>query len=634
MPYPVSRPAKVEEGGSAVTTRLAARAEDAWQSFVTAGMDVDPASPAMRRLRFQHLFAVITVLALTVFGLANLLSAHPSANPRNGAIELAFAALGALVLVYLRLTGRQERAQSLSLLVTMAVMSFLLFDGGIEKTGFLWWFCLPAGAFFLKGRRRGWLWIAASLAVFLVAMAATALGWWPMPYSFVVLRQFFAAYLVVSLLTWVYEAVRDEAEQRIAEGVLALREANERLAQEVRGHVHTQALLESARAEAERANRAKSEFLSRMSHELRTPMNSILGFAQVLESDPEEPLSASQRESVGHILRSGRHLLDLINEVLDLARIESGRMLLSLQPVALAPLVGEVLAALGPQAEPRGIRLQDAVSPRPLPPVIADPGRLKQVLLNLVSNAIKYNRPEGLVTVDATLAASGRVRLSVADTGPGIPPERQTAVFEPFQRLDAEGGPVEGTGIGLTIVRQLVLLMGGTVGLDSMPGVGSSFWVDLPAADTDSSPQEAPSGQSLPLARTEARRGLVLYIEDDLANLALVRHVLSRRPGLELLHASRGCEGLELARAHRPDVLLLDLHLPDMTGMEVLAALREEPSLAELPVVVVSASAMPADVERVQAMGIAHYLTKPLDTRAFLEVVGALLDNRQREEGP
>ncbi|MGV8042295.1 MAG: hybrid sensor histidine kinase/response regulator [Thermoanaerobaculaceae bacterium] len=617
-----------------MTEGVAAKVREAWQSFVTAGMEVDPASPAMRRLRFQHLFALITVVALSTFGLMNLLSDHPAASRRNGLVELAFAGLGALVLVYLRLTHRQERAQSLSLLVTVTMMSFLLFDGGMEGTGHLWWFCLPAGAFYLKGRRQGWLWVGASMGIFLVAMAAAAFEWWPMPYSFVVLRQFFAAYLVVSLLTWVYEAVRDEAEQRIERGALALRRANERLAEEVRGHVHTQALLEAARAEAERANRAKSDFLSRMSHELRTPMNSILGFAQLLESDPDEPLSPSQRQSIGHVLGSGRHLLDLINEVLDLARIESGRMMLSLQPVALAPLVEDVFTVLRLQAESRGIRMQDKVSSRHLPQVVADPGRLKQVLLNLVSNAIKYNRDEGLITVDATPATPDRVRLSVADTGPGIPAERHAAVFEPFQRLDAEAGPVEGTGIGLTIVKQLALLMGGEVGLDSTPGLGSCFWVELPAA-TEGDPQAPPiSGEAPQVPQPVPRRGLVLYIEDDLSGLALVRHVLARRPGLDLLHASHGREGLELARAHRPDLVLLDLHLPDMTGIDVLAALREVPRLADVPVVVVSASAMPSDVEQVQAMGIARYLTKPLDIRVFLEVIGALLDNRLQGETP
>lgn len=633
MPYPVRRTATVEEGGSAVTGGYATRVRRAWQSFVTAGMDVGPASAAMRRLRFQHLFALITVVALSVFGLMNLLSDQPAASRRNGLVELAFAGLGALVLVYLRLTHRQERAQSLSLLVTVAMMSFLLFDGGMEGTGYLWWFCLPAGAFYLKGRRQGWVWVGASMGIFLVAMAAAAFGWWPMPYSFVVLRQLFAAYLVVSLLTWVYEAVRDEAEQRIEHGALALRRANERLAEEVRGHVHTQALLEAARAEAERANRAKSDFLSRMSHELRTPMNSILGFAQLLESDPDEPLSPSQRQSIGHVLGGGRHLLDLINEVLDLARIESGRMALSLQPVALAPLVEDVCTVLRLQAESRGIRLQDKASSRRLPRVVADPGRLKQILLNLVSNAIKYNRDEGLITVDSALAAPDRVRLSVADTGPGIPAERHAAVFEPFQRLDAEGGPVEGTGIGLTIVKQLALLMGGEVGLDSTPGLGSCFWVELPAAEGEAGSVPA-SGEIMPVPQPEPRRGLVLYIEDDLSGLALVRHVLARRPGLDLLHASHGREGLELARAHRPDLVLLDLHLPDMTGIEVLAALREAPRLAGVPVVVVSASAMPADVEQVRGMGIARYLTKPLDIRVFLEVIGALLDNRPQGEQP
>ncbi|MCU0293602.1 MAG: ATP-binding protein [Thermoanaerobaculaceae bacterium] len=601
----------------------------AWQSFVTAGMDIDPAGPAMRRLKFQHIFACITVAALVAFGLVNLLSGHPAASPRNGLVEIGFAVLGVAALVYLRITQNLDLSQTLSLLVTVAVLTYLLFDGGMEGTGFMWWFCLPAGAFYLKGRRRGWWWVGASLCIFAVAMVAAAFDLWPMPYSSVVLRQFIAAYLVVTLLTWVYEAVRDDFEARIERTAGALRRANQRLSEEVLGHECTQVALEEARAEAERANRAKSEFLSRMSHELRTPMNSILGFAQLLDSDPEQPLSTSQRESVGHVLQGGQHLLGLINEVLDLARIESGRMVLSLQPVAVAGVVEDALTALRPLAQARRIRLQDQTRAPRLPDVTADPGRLKQVLLNLLSNAIKYNRDDGSVTVEAGLAGERRIRIWVADTGSGIPLEKQGAVFEPFQRLGAEGGPVEGTGIGLTIVRQLVLLMGGEVGFESAPGRGSRFWVELPVADMPSGPALAVDREATASSCPAGRRGVVLYVEDDLSSLALVRHVLARRPGFELLHTAQGAQGIELALSRTPDLILLDLHLPDMTGIELLETLRRSETSRSIPVVVVSASAMPSDVERVQSMGIARYLTKPLDIRAFLETIDAFLDRRE-----
>jgi signal transduction histidine kinase/CheY-like chemotaxis protein len=615
------------DGSTKVSAR--ARVGRAWQSFVTAGMDVDPASPAMRRLKFQHLFVFITVAVLVAFGLVNLLSDHPAASPRNGLVELGFAVLGATALVYLRITQSLDRSQTLSLLVTMAVLTFLLFDGGMEGTGFVWWFSLPAGAFYLKGRRRGWWWVGTSLGIFAAAMVAAAFDLWPMPYTSVTLRQFIAAYVVVALLTWVYEAVRDDFEAGIERTAEALRRANQRLSEEVLGHECTQAALEEARVEAERANRAKSEFLSRMSHELRTPMNSILGFAQLLDSDPEQPLSTSQRESVGHVLQGGQHLLGLINEVLDLARIESGRMVLSLQPVAVAGVVEDALTAVRPLAQARRIRLQDQSQTPRLPDVTADPGRLKQVLLNLLSNAIKYNQDEGLVAVETAVTGHARVRVTITDTGSGIPLDKQASVFEPFQRLGAEGGPVEGTGIGLTIVRQLVLLMGGEVGFESSPGQGSRFWVELPVAD-------APSGPSLAVDREASvsfdpadRRGVVLYVEDDLSSLTLVRHVLARRPGFEVLHTTLGAEGLELAFSRRPDLILLDLHLPDMTGIELLEALRRAEATRSIPVVVVSASAMPSDVERVQTMGTARYLTKPLDIRVFLETMDSILDHRE-----
>ena len=390
--------------------------------------------------------------------------------------------------------------------------------------------------------------------------------------------------------------------------------------------------LVAARTDAEQANHAKSEFLSRMSHELRTPMNSILGFAQLMESDEREPLAATHRESLHHILKGGRHLLGLINEVLDLARIESGRMMLSTEPVLVAPMVSETVSMIQPLAKARRIRITNGVPATPAYRVLADPNRVRQVLLNLLSNAVKYNREEGLVTVEVAERPDGWLRLSVTDTGPGIPLDQQALVFEPFHRLGADRMPVEGSGIGLTISRKLMEAMGGSLGLTSTPGLGSCFFIELPmspeanqarSSSIPDSPVPAPSGTG--------KEQTVLYIEDDLANLALIQHIMVRRPGIRLLFAPQGDLGLELARVHRPDLILLDIHLPDMKGHEVCRRLKEDPATRSIPVLIVSASAMPDEIDSMMQVGAASYMTKPLDISLFLKTIDSFL-NRLPEE--
>jgi PAS domain S-box-containing protein len=384
--------------------------------------------------------------------------------------------------------------------------------------------------------------------------------------------------------------------------------------------------LVAARQEAEKANHAKSEFLSRMSHELRTPMNSILGFAQLLESDEREPLSPSQRESLQHILKGGRHLLGLINEVLDLARIESGRLALAVGSVPVAPMVSETVSMIQPLAKARRIHIRNAVPVTATYCIQADAKRIRQILLNLLSNAVKYNREEGLITVEASERPGGRLRLSVTDTGQGIPPDQQALVFEPFHRLEADRMFVEGSGIGLTISRKITEAMGGSMGLTSTPGLGSCFFIDMPLC--------AETGQALPPAAAESpaaafsARGethTILYIEDDPANLALIQHILVRRPGIELLFAPQGALGLELARAHRPRLILLDVHLPDIMGHEVLGKLKQDPATRDIPVLIVSASAMPSVIESMIQAGAESYLVKPLDIPLFLKTIDDIL---------
>jgi PAS domain S-box-containing protein len=375
-----------------------------------------------------------------------------------------------------------------------------------------------------------------------------------------------------------------------------------------------------AKEEAERANRAKSEFLSRMSHELRTPLNAILGFAQLLEMESSSP---GQRESIEHILKGGRHLLDLINEVLDIARIEEGRLAISLEPVSVNEVVQESLDLVAPLAATQDVRLAGGAAGLPNRFVLADRQRLKQVLLNLLSNAVKYNRKGGLVSLSFEETPEGRLRIKVHDTGPGIAPEKLERVFTPFERLGAEQTGIEGTGLGLAFSKRLSEVMGGTLGLESAVGRGSTFWIELPQTDNPVD-QVAQVGAPPPaVADPDASRNarVVLYIEDNLPNLDLIRRLIAHRPEVRVLPAMQGRLGLDLAREHQPALILLDLHLPDITGHEVLHRLRADPETRHIPVVVISADATPGQVDRLLAAGAQAYLTKPLDVKILLAVL-------------
>jgi signal transduction histidine kinase/DNA-binding NarL/FixJ family response regulator len=373
-----------------------------------------------------------------------------------------------------------------------------------------------------------------------------------------------------------------------------------------------------AQRAAEAANQAKSDFLSRMSHELRTPLNAVIGFAQLLEMDD---LTVTQRDSVHQIVRGGEHLLDLINEVLDIARIETGRLRLSLEPVRLDDVVHEVVDLVRPLAVARGIAIPYKVPQTCGCHVYGDRQRLKQVLLNLIGNAVKYNRDHGRVDVDCEPVSDGRVRVRVADTGPGIAPEKLEMVFTPFERLDAETTGIEGTGLGLALARGLVDAMGGELGVESTVGVGSTFWVDL--ALTSAPVELAEAADSPPAPPEPARVSTVLYIEDNLSNVRLVERILAHRPHIRPIVAMQGQMGIELAQRHHPDLVLLDLNLPDMDGEEVLARLKAEPGCSDIPVVVVSADATARQIARLRASGASDYLTKPLDVARFLQVLDA-----------
>ncbi len=391
--------------------------------------------------------------------------------------------------------------------------------------------------------------------------------------------------------------------------VVVSRDVTDELEIEAEMHVAVEA--------AEQASKAKSDFLSRMSHELRTPLNSVLGFSQLLEMDD---LPDNHGEAVGHIMRAGRHLLNLIDEVLDIARIESGNLELLLEPVAIRGVLGDAIDLAGPIAERGDITV---VTDFELCPdtfyVLADRQRLLQVMLNLLSNAVKYNRTGGRVGVGVEAVSPSLVRITVTDTGNGIKTQDIDRVFEPFDRLGAETTGVEGTGVGLTLSKYLVERMGGTIAVFSKVGEGTTFTVDLATAAAPEAPVRGP--ETAPDALPSVATMRVLHIEDNLANLELVEQVLTRSGFVELLAAMSGSLGIELAREHRPHLILLDLHLPDMSGTDLLDALRADPRTAEIPVVVVTADATPSQIQRLRDSGVAAYLTKPIDIRELLRVV-------------
>ena len=380
-----------------------------------------------------------------------------------------------------------------------------------------------------------------------------------------------------------------------------------------------------AMAAAEKANRAKTDFLSAMSHELRTPLNAILGFAQLMGTGTPPP-TPSQMRNLEQILKAGWYLLELINEILDLALIESGKVTLSREAVSLAEVMLECRAMIEPQAQKRGIGM---TFPRfDIPHFVkADRTRVKQVLINLLFNAVKYNKPGGAVAVDCTLSPPDSIRISVRDTGAGLAPEQLAQLFQPFNRLGREAGAEEGTGIGLVVTKQLVELMGGAIGVDSTVGVGSVFWIDL---SLTSAPQlGVREAKQAALARPQMAGDTplrtLLYVEDNPANLELVEQLVARRPDLRLLGAADGSLGIEFARAYQPEVILMDINLPGISGLDAMAILRADPSTAHIPIIALSANAVPHDIAKALDAGFFNYLTKPIKVNQFMDALDAAL---------
>jgi PAS domain S-box-containing protein len=410
-------------------------------------------------------------------------------------------------------------------------------------------------------------------------------------------------------LQGVFAAARDVTERRRLDQ--ALQETN--------------VALEGAKSLAEKANLAKSDFLSSMSHELRSPLNAILGFAQLMESGSPAPAPA-QKESIDQILQAGWYLLELINEILDLALIESGRLSLSLEPMSLDEVLNDCHAMIEPQAQMGGIRVIFPQLPCPWY-ISADRIRVKQVFINLLSNAIKYNRVRGRVEVCCTAVHGGRTRISFHDTGEGLSADKLSQLFQPFNRLGQEAGVEEGTGIGLVVSKRLVELMGGEIGADSTVGVGSVFWIEL---DSSLAPRVADAATEFPampapMLQASAAVRTLLCVEDSPANLMLIEKLLARRPDLRLLTARDGNSGIEIARTARPDVILMDINLPGISGIQAMAILALYPETAHIPVVALSANAMPRDIEKGLEAGFFRYLTKPLKVTEFMDTLDLAL---------
>jgi signal transduction histidine kinase/AmiR/NasT family two-component response regulator len=395
----------------------------------------------------------------------------------------------------------------------------------------------------------------------------------------------------------------------------------------------TNAKLEIAKSAAEKANLAKSDFLSSMSHELRSPLNAILGFAQLMESATPGP-TASQTKSIAQILQAGWYLLKLINEVLDLAVIESGKVSLSKEAVSLAELLSECQSMMEPEAQQRGIRMTFPQFDTPVF-VNADRTRLKQIVINLVSNAIKYNQEQGTVVMDCTVSVPGRVRFSVRDTGVGLSPEKLAQLFNPFNRLGQEAGSVAGTGIGLVVSKRLVELMDGVIGVESTVGVGSVFWCEMPSAEAPLVAVEDSQAETLiqPETLADAARRTLLYVEDNPANMQLVEELIGRFPDLKLITAVNGTLGIKLARATQPEVILMDINLPGISGIKALKILREDPATAHIPVIALSANAMPRDIAKGLEAGFFRYLTKPIKIKELMETLNVALEFAEETAG-
>jgi PAS domain S-box-containing protein len=424
-------------------------------------------------------------------------------------------------------------------------------------------------------------------------------------------------------------ALRDEQEEIIGYLFIGTDNTARKQIEEALEQKHIE--LEEARAVAEKANKAKSEFLSQMSHELRTPLNAVLGFAQLMETATPLP-SPTQKLSIDQILKGGWYLLKLIDEILDLALIESGKLSMEQETIDLSEALRDYQMIIMPMAETHKITVRFPDDMKKWS-VNADKTRIQQVMINLLSNAIKYNRQDGVVTVTCEIASEHRIRISVSDTGIGLTPHLVEQLFQPFNRLGQESSDTEGNGIGLVVTKQLVELMGGVIGVRSEVGIGSTFWFELPLAAQSTTPAQIASdtGPMVPTASTaNMTPRTLLYVEDNPANLALIEQLIERRSDFKLLTAVDGRHGVQMAKEHLPDLILMDINLPDISGLEALKLLQANPGTSHIPIIAVSANAIAHDIEQGLKAGFVRYLTKPIRINEFMDALDVVLNQKHK----
>jgi signal transduction histidine kinase/CheY-like chemotaxis protein len=438
---------------------------------------------------------------------------------------------------------------------------------------------------------------------------------------------FAALYAILLLIVGTADTILRRQYRELKVNEQQIHAKNQVLETEIEARRTSEAALRISEEAAATANRAKSEFLSNMSHELRTPMNAILGFGQLLLSEPTVPLGAHQRGFVEQILKAGRHLLELINEVLDLARIEAGKINLSVEPVSIARVVADCLPLIQNIAREMNVQVESPTGAVALH-VMADYMRLRQSLLNLLSNAVKYNRSGGKVSIDVAARGASWVRISISDTGLGIPESLRGNLFRPFQRLVPESSAIEGTGVGLALTRNLVIAMEGQIGLESTVGSGTTFWIELPLASAVSAAADMAGMAAVAPQRDRRAQRRVLYIEDNPANVMLLEEI-AKRLAIQLMSARSAELGIALATSQKPDLIIMDINLPQMNGYEALSHLKENPATASIPVIALSANAMEKDVDRGLAAGFERYHTKPIDVEEISRSIGQILDKRK-----